>query len=54
MINNHWGSKNTIGSESWCVMLGQWVCIMVSNDELIVVYDGVFTAPMVVNHGELC
>jgi hypothetical protein len=31
------------GTESWCVILSQWLLIMVSYDE-----------PVVVNHGLLC
>ena len=53
------------GCDSWCVILSQWLQIMESYDEPVVVYHDVlymsqwvrimlcYAEPVVVNHGEL-
>ena len=42
VVVNHGVLCPASGCESWCVMLGQWLSIIVSYDE-----------PVVVNHGML-
>jgi len=54
VVVNHGELCCASDGESWCVMLNQWLCIMVCYVDPVVVNQECYTEPVVVNHGELC
>jgi hypothetical protein len=54
VVVNHGVLCGACGCESWCVLLSQWLLIMMYIAEEVILNLGEFTVSMVVNDGVLC